>query len=131
MLLVIRNIRCCGAVPSSIDQYFAACAYRYNHNPDNGNYDFGLRLVLSAPIASLTSGDLNSERLYEPSVALGVKPPSKGVCGILHALRAAESIFAVFCAAVTRRGSGSGWGSGRSWMGWLSKICPRKPQVSA
>ncbi|MBI2910020.1 MAG: hypothetical protein HYX92_20455 [Chloroflexi bacterium] len=36
-----------------LDQLFAACAYRYYYGPFYDWYDFGLRVVLSAPIGAL------------------------------------------------------------------------------
>jgi len=43
------------------NQDSAAASYRYNVDPDGDLNYFGLRLVVSAPIASLNSGTLNSE----------------------------------------------------------------------
>jgi len=32
---------------------YASCVFRYNFNPDGGGSNFGFRVVVSAPIASL------------------------------------------------------------------------------
>jgi len=47
----------------AFDLSFAAASYRYDLNPNSGNGSFGFRLVLGAPIASLTSESLDSESL--------------------------------------------------------------------
>jgi len=39
------------------NQNHAAASYRYRGNPNLDNYHYGLRLVVSAPIASLISGE--------------------------------------------------------------------------
>ncbi|MBL8157471.1 MAG: SUMF1/EgtB/PvdO family nonheme iron enzyme [Anaerolineae bacterium] len=43
------------------DRIFAAASYRYVASPNLRNHNYGFRVVLASPIASLTSGTRHSE----------------------------------------------------------------------